>query len=369
MSNIDNMRTPKYIRLKESIREYIDTNDMSPDSQIPSRNELIRTYGVSDVTVRKAIEELTSEGYLYSMQGKGVFVADRKAKPLTIGLVISHLRGSDDIYDTNFMTPLTHYIEDEAHRYNARILLCLDNYNPELERKNLRDLIEREVDGIIIYYIGGDNNLDALRMVQDAGIPLVMMDIHTDQIDTDYVITDNLAGAYHCTKHMLSLGLNSIIYLDGCDYSATTRNRVQGYTKAIREYQLPITSHIINLTAHRTGVEFDEEAYSITKTLIKDIEPPFGIFTVCTSPLSGVWRCLNECRIDQSEYVLACFDEPIIHTAGEVRLIRVLQPLEEIGRRCVRILTDHIEGHNEIQRVVLPAQICLPETLQVEAHV
>ena len=39
-----------------------------------SERELMETYQVSRITVRKAIDELVTEGYLYKIQGKGTYV-------------------------------------------------------------------------------------------------------------------------------------------------------------------------------------------------------------------------------------------------------------------------------------------------------
>ena len=44
------------------------------DEPIPSERELMEMYQVSRITVRKAVDELVNEGYLYKIQGKGTYV-------------------------------------------------------------------------------------------------------------------------------------------------------------------------------------------------------------------------------------------------------------------------------------------------------
>lgn len=51
---------------------------MQPDEMIAPESMLIEKYGVSRTTVRQAIAELIAEKYLYTIRGKGTFVADRK---------------------------------------------------------------------------------------------------------------------------------------------------------------------------------------------------------------------------------------------------------------------------------------------------
>lgn len=65
---------PKYYILKRKIIEKIDQEEFKANEMIPSERELIERYDVSRITVRKAIDELVNEGYLYKVQGKGTYV-------------------------------------------------------------------------------------------------------------------------------------------------------------------------------------------------------------------------------------------------------------------------------------------------------
>ena len=65
---------PKYFLLKRSLLEKLDNDDLAPGDLLPSERELMDQYGVSRITVRKAIDELEKDGCLYKVQGKGTFV-------------------------------------------------------------------------------------------------------------------------------------------------------------------------------------------------------------------------------------------------------------------------------------------------------
>ena len=67
-------RLPKYYLVKKSIVEKIENEEFQPGEPIPSERELMEDYQVSRITIRKAIEELVAEGYLYKVQGKGTYV-------------------------------------------------------------------------------------------------------------------------------------------------------------------------------------------------------------------------------------------------------------------------------------------------------
>ena len=68
---------PLYYQISEMINEKIETSEWKPGYQIPAENELCELFGVSRITVRKAIEELTHLGKLVKHRGRGTFVLDK----------------------------------------------------------------------------------------------------------------------------------------------------------------------------------------------------------------------------------------------------------------------------------------------------
>lgn len=65
---------PKYYILKRKLIKMIDQEEFKVNEAIPSERELISMYDVSRITVRRAVDELVNEGYLYKVQGKGTYV-------------------------------------------------------------------------------------------------------------------------------------------------------------------------------------------------------------------------------------------------------------------------------------------------------
>ena len=65
-----------YYQLKEKLAKKIANHEWMPGEKIPSEAELCDAYGVSRITVRKAIEDLVRSGQLIKHQGKGTFVSN-----------------------------------------------------------------------------------------------------------------------------------------------------------------------------------------------------------------------------------------------------------------------------------------------------
>jgi GntR family transcriptional regulator, histidine utilization repressor len=79
----------RYEQVKAYIRETIEAGKWQPGDRIPSENDLVRSLGMSRMTINRALRELTHEGWLTRTSGVGTFVAD--AKPQSTLLMIAHI--------------------------------------------------------------------------------------------------------------------------------------------------------------------------------------------------------------------------------------------------------------------------------------
>ena len=68
---------PKFITISEEIIDKIKSGEWQPGDQIPSENELIQHYGVSNTTARKSLLEIELKGWARRIKGKGTFVLNR----------------------------------------------------------------------------------------------------------------------------------------------------------------------------------------------------------------------------------------------------------------------------------------------------
>src|SRR5262245_7897362 len=70
---------PLQIRVVDDIRAKIETHEYAPGQQLPTLEELAKTYLCSLAVIRKAIDLLKQEGLVISLQGKGTYVRTRPA--------------------------------------------------------------------------------------------------------------------------------------------------------------------------------------------------------------------------------------------------------------------------------------------------
>lgn len=73
-------KTPLYIQLRETILQRIKEGEYLPGEKIPSEREMATIYKINRMTVKKAVNSLVEEGYLYKVKNEGTYVRKTKKK-------------------------------------------------------------------------------------------------------------------------------------------------------------------------------------------------------------------------------------------------------------------------------------------------
>jgi len=73
-----NLPAPLYHQLQNLLKAEIESGKWLPDEQLPNETKLAERFGVSKITVRQALQELSDLGYIRREHGRGTFVARRK---------------------------------------------------------------------------------------------------------------------------------------------------------------------------------------------------------------------------------------------------------------------------------------------------
>ena len=67
---------PIYEQVRDGLRRLMVTGVMQPGEQLPSVRSLAMELSINPNTIQRAYAELERQGYIYSIKGKGSFVAD-----------------------------------------------------------------------------------------------------------------------------------------------------------------------------------------------------------------------------------------------------------------------------------------------------
>jgi GntR family histidine utilization transcriptional repressor len=82
-----NSPTALYQQVKEYIARQIQSGAWQPGDRVPSEQELVTRFGVSRMTVNRALRELSEQGRVVRVAGVGTFVAEHKPQSTLLSVV------------------------------------------------------------------------------------------------------------------------------------------------------------------------------------------------------------------------------------------------------------------------------------------
>lgn len=220
--------------------------------RLPSEALLVERFGHSRITIGRALRDLQAAGVISRRAGSGSFVARTKdGAGYSFGLLIADL-GETDIYESitrgMMASPLAR--EHALLRGSA----AEDIVEGDIERRGdrawqlCRQYIERHLDGVFFAPVtmspaAGDINHRIVRALDDAGIPVVLLDRpitpYPDPGYHDLVGIDNRRAGYVMTEHLLQRGAQRIVFARRPNSASTVDARESGYRQAMNARRVP----------------------------------------------------------------------------------------------------------------------------------
>lgn len=111
---------PAYAQLANILRRGMASGILLPGDQLPSEAQLCERYGVSPMTVRRAINTLVDQGVVSAEQGRGTFV-----KPIALGEAVFQLKELQDLFSNTERTTVN-VLETRIVKADERIARKLD---------------------------------------------------------------------------------------------------------------------------------------------------------------------------------------------------------------------------------------------------
>lgn len=221
--------------------------------------------------------------------------------------------------------------------------------DPEGERRAVRQLVSRRVDGLLIVPDQGDHAFLAAELAGQ-NIPVVFVDRPATGIAADVVVLDNERGGALATEHLIARGHRRIAMLVAPSYYTTGR-RLRGYRRALRQAGIPVDP---DLVMHLQEGSVDEAA-AATERLLELDDPPTALFTSTNFLSEGALRAMGH---GSMRLALVGFDDFRFADMLPTPVTVVRGDAEELGRLGSRLLLDRIHGDTgPPQRLTLPVTL------------
>ena len=280
--------------------------------------------GVNAKTREKVLEASRALGY--TPNGIAQRLATQRSR--TIGLIVTDI-------ENPFFAAVTKYLDQFTKEAGYGLIFEISDDDLEREENNIRDLIGKMVEGLVIVPTLRKlrHDFSIFERLRALGIPYVFLTSYYPGHDCHCVMTDLELGSYLVTRHLIGLGHRDIVLLAPYDTRVIPAAlRINGFKKALRDGKCAFKEDMI---VHSREPNF-RYGYEKTASLIKRRKPD-AIMAINDILALGAKRAVNEAgyRVPQ-DIAVAGFDDVIFASISEVPLTTVKQDVPEMCRLAVQ---------------------------------
>ncbi|HEY8753493.1 MAG TPA: LacI family DNA-binding transcriptional regulator [Arthrobacter sp.] len=251
-----------------------------------------------------------------------------------------------------FFSLFAHAVEDAATALGYALVLSNSDGNLAKERRHIRNLAARQVDGVLLASVLFEPDLEVL---ETAGIPSVLLNHAAVSPGFNSVGVDLEAGARTAVEHLIGHGHRNIGLAIGTNVSNELDGREVGWLNALREAGLP--------EGPTARSEFDRPGgYAAGKRLLASGNRPTAIFASSDTQGVGILRAIHEAGLSvPGDIALVSFDGSIESEYSWPALTTVAQPVRAMAEWAVRALVGDGSGR-ALQQRIFPSELIIRQS-------
>ena len=324
-----------YSKLEDDLRQDILCNNVDFKKPLPGELELCEKYAISRKSVRKALENLCSEGLLTKVQGKGTFAVPPQvriplmsAKKLNILLVIPWFYAGTSEYDEELIKGINSYASRNGHSLEFSDM----DIDPE-------EIISKHksggIDGVIWDRPAEEFTLDITR-ISTAGVPVVTTNRMIDGVSS--LSSDYFQEINAPLKFLFDVGHRSFLLINGGETNKTAMLRKKYFYETLAELRKnqEIRDAYVECGDHIEMKSKFDAAFSKKCTAVL-----VGGFSL----LGGVLNFTRKNRIAIPQDIsLICLNDSLLARSYSPPITVFTEPRTAIGEKTVELLENLSSG-------------------------
>ncbi len=271
---------------------------------------------VSDATRERVLQRVKELDYQPNLMARSLVTG----RSFLIGLVVPDLLHP---FFAEVAKGLSVVIEE--HGYS--LIISSSEEKPQMEAKEVRQLLARRLDGLVIASCGTD--VELFDAMDRSTVPYVLVDREFSGLSANFVGIDDEVAGRMATEHLIEQGCRRIAHIRGRDNS-TGSNRFKGYQQALARHGLDYKDDLV-ISRANVDINSEEMGAQAMELLLKRRPRPDGVF-VYNDPLAiGAMNAILQAglRIPEDIAIIGCGN---LHYSGSLRV-----PLSSIDQRSVTI--------------------------------
>jgi LacI family transcriptional regulator len=323
--------------------------------------DIARDLNVSVITVSKAMRGNTdiSEAmrervlarmkeldYQPNMMARGLVTG----QSFIIGLIVPDLLNP-------FFTELAKSLGSALRKQSYGLILTSSEDNPEVEQSEIRMMLARGVDALLI--ASCQPILQGFMSVHNQSTPFVLLDRPFPHLRANFVGTDDYAGGRLATEHLIALGRKRLAYIGSPDLSPAAE-RFRGFRMALRDHDIELRHEFV-LSNPEVDESGDIAGYEMMQKLLKRRSRPNGVFCHNDVVAIGAMKATLDAGLSiPKDIAFVGFDNVRYSKYLQIPLTSVDQSTGQLGVAAAQLALDLIA-----KKVDKPKTILLAPTLVV----
>lgn len=271
----------------------------------------------------------------------------RKGKGQVVGLIVGSIVEP-------FFAELARSVSRALHAEGYSVLLSENEYRSDLELEALRLLHGQRAGALIVRSGYGPSNLEYLCRLQERGVFVLEIDHHLPDSPFGWVMLDNAACVREGVRYLHALGHTRIAALGTYDQGRHPEERSRTFPQAMGELGLSVPPE------YRRVIQLNEQdAYTLTRDLMRLPEPPTALFALTGTGASGAFKALRELgvRLPQDVSLLAFDDYPWMSLVNP-SIDTFAQPVRQMGEAAANLVLRAMRGDPpKTVRLTLPGTL------------
>jgi GntR family transcriptional regulator of arabinose operon len=362
-------RRLRYQDIRDQVRREIESSVYAPGERLASDSELGVRFGVSRLTVIRALRELESQSLVQRKAGSGTFVRAIESKPAAATRVFGLLM--PDLGDGEIFEPVARGIAHAAEALHHRLLWGGAPATAQDKERQAEDLsqylIERKVDGVFFAPVEHTPQQEAVnlrieRALTEAGIPIVLIDRciarYPQRSRHDLVGIDNRRAGSRMTQHVLDAGARRVVFASRPGAAPTVQAREWGYRETLYSAHLEILPGV--------SVHVDQEDTDALRKFVSTVRPDA---IVCANDLTAA-RLMHQLlrigiRIPQDVRMVGINDVKYASFLP-VPLTTLRQPCEALGASAMGAMLERVKNPSDpAHDILLDCELILRQSCGV----
>jgi LacI family transcriptional regulator len=228
------------------------------------------------------------------------------------------------------------------------LMVCSSEELTERERRYVRALEERRIDGLLI--TPAERDLGPLARLVGRGIPTVLLDRDGGEHQLCSASVDDVRGGELAAAHLFDLGHRTVAFVNGPSSIRQCADRRKGARKALRRPHGQNDLSLVDVTVEALTVGQGEKAVA---TLLAVTPRPTAVMCANDLLALGALKSLANAGIAvPEEMAVVGYDDVAFASMLSPSLTSVRQPKYELGATAAELLLEEVSGFKHVHRSV-----------------